>query len=710
MNILLRGLALTLLAITCGASVQAQTGLLLATQDSTYWIRADATGAIQVARGADIIVPRATGFWRLGVRAPAWLDALSLGSQLTELLYPHREPSYCFGATLWAAPANAQAVIIAPPRRPYSEEDCGSGDRGVGDAHVQFVGPDHVAVAAGYVTDERCGASARTDVLRIDEIVTHGWYYTWADAQDTVPGAAQAPQTELPDTAHVYDFIGRGIHRRDGAWRWYDRFGSMCCACGGWTFEHPVSGAPPGADVVGIREPRVDLQTVRRLVPNATDAHAAPGGEWILAVVGPTNTESEIGGHLGAATLVLLTDRGTRAALTLELALPPVMVQWARGAHVARWDAQLPALLAAPPPPDPAPPWQRDPPFSRFARLHIGSITHVGEEIRFTSADSALPGVVHDLSTGAWTLRRMSGAPGTWPVRPERGDTVILAPGVALIRNGTAVPYAVLDLASGATTPLRADTTGAGMIPYSTVPGRWTSDGNRIWFAMSPHAEVDRETGAALLEYDIARRTLRHFAQLPRPWLDAEVLAYGLHRVWLASCDPYADACTSGISAFDSAGSWLHYSASEGDFPSGRVHALNELAGAMWVATEHGVARLDTACCTGAEAVRWLTLIDHIDSVQIDLREHESHPDPIDIAIDALLAAFSIERSPSRVRALRAADPIPFLQFAIDYYTADSSLRDVPAATVTQVVTELRNAGDSAAANIVAARYRAAGG
>jgi hypothetical protein len=151
-----------LLSVACGTMAEAQSGLLLGlhrecgeegceTEYRTLWI-APQTGTLQIIELPDLIVPRETGFWRIGTRFYCDPDEVKND--------PHKAPSP--DGAFFAAPVNQRptvyGVVQCPAHVQYldTEGTCGDnvpdGARGI---NVSFVNGKYISLDSWGRTD--CG-------------------------------------------------------------------------------------------------------------------------------------------------------------------------------------------------------------------------------------------------------------------------------------------------------------------------------------------------------------------------------------------------------------------------------------------------------------------------------------------------------------------------------------------------------------------------
>jgi hypothetical protein len=324
--------ALLLIAITMTLSQTASAqhvGLLLGLSEAagndsmpasltTAWIAFDGRVARRsTLRG--VVVPRATGFWRMTLIRDCDVPDTGDGDDLDRV--------HCYDS-LWTAPITQPLpTVLARWAEPCTTEYY--------DLHFAF--PSYIALSSR-LWESDCAARSFADTYR-------SWVRTF-ESDDAVPfttlgdGADDAYATAARTALNVGTALdepapqdstcaaqpleqhGWHIERDSTHWRGvlFQQQGSELCQV-----QSPVDWPMPSA-VVGYAEPPVPWSVVSRLEPQAQQAFAAPGGALLL-VVAPNGIR------------LYAFDTGPQGRRLLELpASRVVMVQWALGrSTVARW-------------------------------------------------------------------------------------------------------------------------------------------------------------------------------------------------------------------------------------------------------------------------------------------------------------------------------------------------------------------------------------
>ena len=292
-----------------------------------------------------LLVPRASGFWRLGVSSACE----------EEEIFDLDDNSLGFGATLsdeiWAT------KLGAGPPAGWPEARCAAVPlRCVNDltTSIYWVWPEYASLELGQRGE--CGAhpdwSPGFTVRALDtlnrplSISSALGSSSQTRLQRSFEREAGADSCEDRPT---FDPESWYIARDRGQWK-----------AVGWSSTHRLCGYgfDYTADVSLIRltgpiDSRQAYQQLSRKRPEIVDAHASPDGRWTLAVIGERLYLPD-----GPRSLkeLLLVDRLAVERPLWRMRLEdeePVMVEWALGRHVERWRQAVAQARALPSPKPP---------------------------------------------------------------------------------------------------------------------------------------------------------------------------------------------------------------------------------------------------------------------------------------------------------------------------------------------------------------------
>lgn len=333
------------------ASAQRSGVLLGLSETRTLWIAPDSTGRVHILENDSLLlVPRATGFWKVGRVAAGAAGEDTLARWSTD--------------SLWAAPLDWPARRPRPAGPGAPEADSAEADEsedafGFSERHVTFVSPTQVSVTEHYESNAALpsyGNPASVDPLEALAIAGIGTVPRDAglplDTSEATRGRFHAPCArqyrqaardeglglsltfdEMASWASENWYIARGA----GRWQLVRRFWVGTGAGRGFVFDCDAPYRLP-ARIVGHDTLRPAWGQIARQVPGATDAVASPSGDLVVV--------------LTPDRLRAFTPRGQRlgaAVAELPVQSPQiVMAQWATGRHVRRWGAALAPWLTPP--------------------------------------------------------------------------------------------------------------------------------------------------------------------------------------------------------------------------------------------------------------------------------------------------------------------------------------------------------------------------
>jgi hypothetical protein len=304
-------------------------GLLLGLRSSldgemvyrTLWITS-VDGVVELTgEGQDLLVPRKTGFWRVG---------------MTRLADEQWEADI-----VWAIPAGAQRP---QPVLEY-DETCEGGEW----MTILFLGNDYVSFDRE--SDGYCEGAA------------HPWLVNWLEVfpLDDIHGeegciplsecVGEGANTQLLMAAEQYRAglsederemleeqptdCSWGVIRRRGQWVLRGRLRYSYEVHRGHYADFDIPLKPPASLVShDALHPSWDL--IRNAVPGAVDAFCSPGKDMLVVITGTALTVYHVTGNaIGAPALSLPLSKGDAA----------VMIQWAEGKHVQRWTEAIEGYL-----------------------------------------------------------------------------------------------------------------------------------------------------------------------------------------------------------------------------------------------------------------------------------------------------------------------------------------------------------------------------
>jgi hypothetical protein len=302
----------------------------------TLWIVAEGGHAAVDASRPVLLVPRKDGFWQVGVTRRArrqWIED-----------------------QVWAVPSG-----VSPRLQPLDPETIANTD-GSSETMLLFVGPDYLATETsngGYTKGAAHPfAGASLDVFSLDRLLPHAispsaGYVFSKEGKNlySVPIAAiygDAGSKALHDGVQAYRktltaqkreaLAGDGedtdwtLIRRQGHWVTRGRLGYSAEVFRGTFADFDVAASPPET-LTGPDRLSLPWTTIKKQVPEATDAMTAPDGQLLIVL-----TRTQImafplhGASIGTQTL----------AVSLHSRESPVMIQWAvGGSNVRRWTEQM---------------------------------------------------------------------------------------------------------------------------------------------------------------------------------------------------------------------------------------------------------------------------------------------------------------------------------------------------------------------------------
>ncbi len=328
------GLAILVASLVSIVSSQANvsSGLLLGLRQGdsyqTVWIAAQ-NGKIVTRSGADILVPRQSGWWRIGS---------STASSKTQ------KGEVSTDQYLWAVPANS----TSRGSKPSFEADC----QVTQNADLLWVHEKYLAFensGGGYCEGAAHPWAAR--VLEVRELdVLNRLGNTSAvlqadsvkvDIKDAINSAAQSQFVKAGEVFHKALPTGKqevfesspnttnwALIRRSGQWVLRGRLGYSFEAARGFCCIDFDSGITPPKNLVGHDTLQISWKEIKTRYPNAIDAFSSPNKDLFFVLEKKLlRTFSVQGSKLGQL----------ENQLSFKNNVSPVMLEWAVGNSVARW-------------------------------------------------------------------------------------------------------------------------------------------------------------------------------------------------------------------------------------------------------------------------------------------------------------------------------------------------------------------------------------
>ena len=299
----------------------------------TLWISGLTTSKpAEAVELAHLLVPRKNGFWRMGL----------LGECAEEKESDFEDKLLGMGITVADHPGSAP--VGTAPRVPLTKPDYWSKlhpapcvSRNVycvndWTTNVYWVWPDFASLEMG----SRAGCGVHPDWepgYTVRSLSDLSKPLAVADvlakpAEDSFKRAFQRTEKQEPECAERATFEPDSwyVERHEGGWKaiGWSTTHRLC----GYGFDYTVD--VDLAQMAGTRDDRSRWQLLRKQLPQLTDVHVSPGDRWTLVV-----TETELMIVEGSAV--------NRPLLKMARSSDEdvVIVEWATGRNVARWDAEV---------------------------------------------------------------------------------------------------------------------------------------------------------------------------------------------------------------------------------------------------------------------------------------------------------------------------------------------------------------------------------
>lgn len=380
-----------LLAVPATAPAQ-DVAFLLGRREHTVLIvvRGD---SVRARSGAGLIVPRPTGWWRVGVDSPTVeypelrarvyprfrADSIRQDSirrfdaehplppnggvdtppadtaaqEETNMLGEPIGHEACFGHVIWAAPLGSWPVL--------PDSICAEEEQGGGHWSFTFVGPTLVTMYTGITGDysynfARGMVAAPLESLRRTPVtgVDAGWELLederdprWRREVRRCTREYNRDFWDAPDDTLAHDYVGTLITRAPGRWV-YTRYYANTSTAGRGSESACDLQIPVPASITGWDRLTVPMRVVKQRVPDAVDAFTSPaqGGAAVAVVLVGDEARvfrvarGTLGAELGVVALGSLP--------ILPDAAGTMMAQWATGTAARRWEKELAPVLPEP--------------------------------------------------------------------------------------------------------------------------------------------------------------------------------------------------------------------------------------------------------------------------------------------------------------------------------------------------------------------------
>jgi hypothetical protein len=328
-------------------------------QYETRWIVRDSTGAHVGAKIQDIIVPRKTGFWRVGIqhtcqfRAPDKDDPRDHGEIITEDI-PYSVPVEETPELSLDHPACDPETRVRVFDRSYNPYATSSSEKAPFEciwksASFLSVLPDLVSISYDEGVRETCDPHSREEFsvsvrkadnlssVPISRIFGDQGSRAWNRAIQAAVKESSCSKVPPPSDGGWYLEHSSGQWHADASLQW-----------GEYRMDCVLS---PSIDIVVPRSVThaaplpVSWATLEKELPGLTDAYISPDGSVLLAIVSREDNST----HRWEIAAVQLFDFSAHELGPKLLELPPndvVMAEWATGRFIKSWTDSLRALAS----------------------------------------------------------------------------------------------------------------------------------------------------------------------------------------------------------------------------------------------------------------------------------------------------------------------------------------------------------------------------
>ena len=394
------GTAALIMALVPGKARGQDAALLLGQYDQTMLIVVHGD-SVAVRRGTGLIVPRPTGWWRVGVDAPTiaypelrarlypqwradsirsdslerWAaehpdttqtaDPVAVEDSTRPDTVPEPETNMhgeelghdaCFGHVVWVVPLGTMPVL--------PDSICAGNEEPAGEYSFTFVSPAVLTMSAGITTDYSYNFARGLIVARLDAVAKHpivgfASHDYSEDAVDPVAalGVRSRDATWMHEAVRCnleynggrdpsgedsvsYDYQGTWIARASGRWR-FERYYANTSYVGRGSESTCPLRIPVPAALTGWDRLTVSMAAIRKRVPKAFDAFTSPNGTVAVVLDSTATRVFRIEqATLGRELAVIPPDPGWIRRVEMT-----TISQWATGAAARRWEKELAEVL-----------------------------------------------------------------------------------------------------------------------------------------------------------------------------------------------------------------------------------------------------------------------------------------------------------------------------------------------------------------------------
>ena len=296
----------------------------------TQWYIMDGDSSSHVLTLPQIIVPRDSGFWKVGLKRSLYNNVIE--------------------DFVWSVPADEIAEIPGIDQR--HGEEC---DELVNARRITFVGNDVMSVR--YWGNGKCEWNVNyanyagdywqsLDMKAGEERGNFRSFFN-DEVRQSIAAQARSFWENIDNTYNERDMVrpeseSEGIFLGKKGWEFRGRL-----AANGWVNRGSEMSFPLELDVEirGAEQFRVDWNAVEARHSNARQAFSSPHGDLIVVITKGRGYGSGVDSlYVYRQEAGVLTEKPMGRHAFFDKSI--VMIQWAYGSHVERWDAKLQELAA----------------------------------------------------------------------------------------------------------------------------------------------------------------------------------------------------------------------------------------------------------------------------------------------------------------------------------------------------------------------------